>query len=144
MSDALIQSVETAVIAATTDADLASLQALTQLSALETARQRLSAAVTTLQRLTTALAFLHGESAVIHSTGPASTSAGPVYDPAKPLPSEPLRRDIPDSKPAPSGGMSGAQCPGCGSTGTIVKIEGYKGTPYTVLNCTDCGWERNT
>lgn len=145
-SDPLIMGVEAAVSELTTEAELAEFDALSAMSTLEIAEERLSSAVQTLTRTTAALRVLRGLAAPmpVHTTGyiqPVATGPEPVRPVV--LPGRPDMSTDDGDAPKPASQRSGVQCPGCGDYGTINRNEGYKGTPYTVLVCTACGWERN-
>lgn len=89
---------------------------------------RLKAAQDSTQRVRAALAALLGES---------------VAGPAQAVDQSPgLNAAVPPKGPPKKRQKDGVQCPGCGETDTIDRIDGYKGTPYSVIQCRECNWER--
>jgi hypothetical protein len=154
MSDELTKVVEAQAAAATEDLGWAVARADEAIDVLEKAYDELAKAAVVAQRIAGALAVLRGQSAPhLVATQPAAApaapvSAGPVYGGGLPPTEAPSKRFIPDSEPVrvaepASEAEGGVQCPGCGGINTISQIRGYKGTPYTVMVCSACQWERN-
>lgn len=144
-SDPLIQGVEAAVATLTTEVEAAEVEAIQAMTTLEIAEERLGYAVQTLTRTTAALRVLRGLAAPmpVQTTGYIQPATGP--EPTKPtiLPGRPDTSTEDGDIPKAPQQRTGPQCPGCGDFGTIQRIEGYKGTPYTVMLCSSCAWERN-
>lgn len=119
--------------AALADAEAADLAAEIEAKAAQElaaeAAARLKAAQDSTHRVRAALAALLGEPV----SGPvlAATAALGETGAGSPPKGSPKKRQ-----------KDGVQCPGCGETGTIDRIDGYKGTPYSVIQCRECNWER--
>lgn len=125
----LIEQTEAAMASAVTEVDAAESEALAIVDLFDAAGSRLEAATTTLRRVLGALAVLQGRSPV-HSAGLSiNPEQAVIVDKPKP----------PRRKVAPQG----AECPGCGERGTITRQDNYKGTPYSVMQCSACQWQRN-
>lgn len=142
-SDPLIQGVEAAVATLTTEVEAAEVEAIQAMTTLEIAEERLGSAVQTLTRTTAALRVLRGQAPAQTLPAVQPKPAGP--EPTKPtiLPGRPDTSTEDGDVPKAPQQRTGPQCPGCGDFGTIQRIEGYKGTPYTVMLCSSCAWERN-